>query len=220
MLASSLDGHPLVEVLLKAGAKVNAQDEEGRTALMMASYQGHAAVVKLLLNNGANVYLENNSGATALTIAQLTGKENITMLLLGAADKNKNQEVEVKISQEQSKTNQKKLLLTTPVSKQDQLINAVKQKNIIKVRDLLKQKVAVNYVDAYGNTALILAVKNSDKATVKLLLDAGANPELKPIGGKTALTLSQEAFNMDIILMLTGAVGNKNISLGRPKNSM
>ena len=44
-----------VKLLLKAGANVDAADEDGDTALTLAACNGHVEMVKLLLKAGANV---------------------------------------------------------------------------------------------------------------------------------------------------------------------
>ena len=41
-----------VAMLLKNGASVNANDSQGRTALMVAAQNGYTGIVKLLLRRG------------------------------------------------------------------------------------------------------------------------------------------------------------------------
>ncbi|XP_046383299.1 ankyrin repeat domain-containing protein 50 isoform X1 [Ischnura elegans] len=83
-------GHvAMVELLLAAGAKVNAEDHEARTALHGASWQGHASVVRLLLGAGASVDHSCTQGATPLCIAAQEGHaECVRVLLRGGADPN------------------------------------------------------------------------------------------------------------------------------------
>jgi ankyrin repeat protein len=45
----------VAELLLKSGADVNAKNNDGLTALMLASSYGRKEIVKLLLDNGADV---------------------------------------------------------------------------------------------------------------------------------------------------------------------
>jgi len=49
MLASSRGREDVAEMLLEAGAEVNAQDDDGSTALMCAAEHGCVAIVKMLL---------------------------------------------------------------------------------------------------------------------------------------------------------------------------
>lgn len=57
----------MVSLLLSSGrADVNATDNENRTALHSASWQGHAPIVKILLDHGATPDHTCNQGATAL----------------------------------------------------------------------------------------------------------------------------------------------------------
>ena len=49
MLASSRGREDIVEMLLEAGADVNAQDDDGSTALMCAAEHGCIGIVKMLL---------------------------------------------------------------------------------------------------------------------------------------------------------------------------
>lgn len=71
-----------VERLLKAGAKVNAADFRGLTALMRAAEQGHRDIVRTLLRAGADRVLTDRWGETALTLAQKKGHKEVEKLLL------------------------------------------------------------------------------------------------------------------------------------------
>lgn len=69
-LIVSYPGHSkVVKRLLDAGARINDQDAEGNTALMLAASFGRIDSVKRLLEAGANVRLSNQYGWTALIYA-------------------------------------------------------------------------------------------------------------------------------------------------------
>jgi len=59
----------VVEVLLSAGAPIDAVDNRGRTALMIAAELGHADIVDLLLGRGADRSIADKSGKRARDLA-------------------------------------------------------------------------------------------------------------------------------------------------------
>jgi hypothetical protein len=64
-----------LELLLKAGARINSQDATGATALHRATRTRCALAVRCLLNAGANPLLRNASGSAAFHLAvQTTGR--------------------------------------------------------------------------------------------------------------------------------------------------
>ncbi|KAG5848057.1 hypothetical protein ANANG_G00132790 [Anguilla anguilla] len=82
MLAVARRRMEMVWALLDSGADVNAQDGEGRTALMSACQHGHAHTVSLLLQHPrCDITLRNNAGDTALSIALGASRSDIAVLL-------------------------------------------------------------------------------------------------------------------------------------------
>jgi ankyrin repeat protein len=79
--ASSKGDAKAVQDLLNKGASINAQGEDGRTALMEAVYGGHAEVVQILLDKGANPNTKKNDGATALSFAEGAKNQKIIEML-------------------------------------------------------------------------------------------------------------------------------------------
>ncbi len=59
-----------VRLLMQHGVRINAQDNEGNTALMMAVTHQNYHVVQALLDAGANPNIKNKAGKTALQIAR------------------------------------------------------------------------------------------------------------------------------------------------------
>ena len=70
--------------LVKEGADINAQDECGRSALIMAMDQDLANIdwVVFLLANGIDVNLLDNNGDTALDLARYSSNQEAIDLLL------------------------------------------------------------------------------------------------------------------------------------------
>jgi len=71
----------IVNLLLQAGATVDAVDNDGYTALHDAAIMGKIQVVEALLNAGADKALKDNDGYTALDDAQRRNHPAIVKLL-------------------------------------------------------------------------------------------------------------------------------------------
>jgi ankyrin repeat protein len=59
----------LVKNAISSGIEVNAPDEQKRTALMLASFNGHEETVSYLIEQGADVNALDSNGRTALMFA-------------------------------------------------------------------------------------------------------------------------------------------------------
>jgi ankyrin repeat protein len=81
-----------VQRLLKSGANIEARDQQGSTALIIAAESGNTAMVKFLLENGANAAASDNNHETALIQAARAGGADSGVALLevtsGIKDKN------------------------------------------------------------------------------------------------------------------------------------
>lgn len=73
-----------VVALFSAGVSLDSTDSQGRTALHMASANGHLAVVEYLIQNGANVNATNMEKNTPLHWACLNGRIEVIRALISA----------------------------------------------------------------------------------------------------------------------------------------
>ena len=71
-----------VKRLIEAGADVNAQENDGSTALMWASLEGHAGITRLLIEAGADVNAQDNYGYIALIYTSRKGHTEVVKLLI------------------------------------------------------------------------------------------------------------------------------------------
>jgi ankyrin repeat protein len=77
---------PLVDLLLKRGAKPNATQEGGWTALHAAAQSGNRAMAETLLANGADINQRADNNQSPLDMALLKGHQDLVQFLeqLGA----------------------------------------------------------------------------------------------------------------------------------------
>jgi ankyrin repeat protein len=137
----------VLEVLGK-GADVNTSDELGRTALMLAGFDGHTEIVRLLLRKGAQVDLRDSSGRTALMYSS-SGPfpETIKLLLDWKADPN----------------------LIDNVEQWTALMFAAGEGQLEVVKILLEHGADPSLKDVDGDTALNFAQRNGHARVVSLL---------------------------------------------------
>ncbi|MBA0820807.1 hypothetical protein Gohar_019660 [Gossypium harknessii] len=69
------------QILLEAGAAVDALDKNKNTALHYAAGYGRKDCVALLLKNGAAVTLQNMDGKTPIDVAKLNDQHEVVKLL-------------------------------------------------------------------------------------------------------------------------------------------
>ena len=77
------DDAPKVRELISAGVDINAEYDDGDTALLIACWRGNKEIVELLIENGADVNYETDAYFyTALMRASGQGHAEIACLLL------------------------------------------------------------------------------------------------------------------------------------------
>jgi ankyrin repeat protein len=138
-ITSPTFGYPRVaHLLLTSGVKVNAQDNDGNTALHLAMHSKQC--VEVLLKNGANPHQTNRDGLTPLLYALTHGKK----------DKEHDPEVLVRASD----------LKKTDSNGRSALHLAAANGLEKTVRTLLKVRAETSTVDSNKHTPLLLAVLN------------------------------------------------------------
>ena len=160
---------------LAAGAAINGRDRYGRTALHVATFARQREVMRALVKAGADLALLENDRYDAVTIAAVADDEPTLALLLelGASAK-----------------------LVTSRYDGTALIAAAHLGHDGAVRALIENGAPLDHVNSLKWTALIEAVVLGDggprhQATLKALIDAGANLALTDRAGKTPLELAR-----------------------------
>ena len=73
-----------MDCLLKCGAKVDATDYDGRSALLLAAQCGHLQVVQLLVQSNADVCQTSFDGQTPLGAAAVRNEDAIIDALISS----------------------------------------------------------------------------------------------------------------------------------------
>src|SRR5262249_36855750 len=148
-------GHlPAVQMLLDAGASVNDTVSDGTSALVMAVMNGHWSVAAFLLDRGADPNAMRQ-GWSALHQITRTRRPNIGFGTPGAVPTGTMDSLE----------------LARKLIAKGANVNARMTNN--GMRDGQR-----NRLNRLGSTAFLLAAKSNDVDYMRLLLDAGADPQI------------------------------------------
>jgi uncharacterized protein len=165
---------PALRRLLDEGAPVDQRDARGRTALLAGTHANQVEAARELVRRGADVNAQDDLHDSPFLYAGAEGRLEILRLLAPKAD-------------------------FTRVNRYggSALIPAAHHGHVETVRELLKTEVPVDHVNRLGWTALLEAVILGDGGAahteiVRLLLDAGANPNLADGQGVRPLAHAQQ----------------------------
>lgn len=164
-------GHEsLVRLLLEheARADMASQTESQNTPLHFAAGRGHLGIVKLLLNNGANIHAKGK--CTEFARVAITGDRAKTSPLVDcSSERSPEMPTEMLPDMLQKKS---------PEKSQTMLLEGPPPRFLI---------ITMPWTCEGGQTALHMAAVHGNAATVRQLLDSGANIHQKDSFGRTAL---------------------------------
>lgn len=239
VIALTSESMDVVDVLLEAGASLDAKDEDGDTALMHLVYEGAPDLLSVLLDEGADVHRANDDGKTALHVAAGHGCGPCVSTLLNAGaridardDFGQTPLLDVAINDE-SQSMEEMWDMTARLLRAGADLNAYSEtgrtvlaeiaqrtQSDALVDTLLRAGADPNGQDALGwkrrypmRTALTEAIRESNYAVVRRLLDAGANPNARIEDGDTPLicAVRQEDVRLVEALLDAGStVGAQN----------
>jgi ankyrin repeat protein len=172
LLDAVSDGNLDEVVRILPNAKVDFEDENGDTALMLAVYHGYFNIVKLLLQKGADPNIINAKyPLRSPVLIDASGCGNIDIVKEILSDPRTN----VNIQNSSGRT---------------ALIKAIIYGHTEIVKLLLANGACPNIQDVDGNTALIRVASNDYSSIAKILLDRGADPNLANKNGNTPLSIA------------------------------
>jgi ankyrin repeat protein len=187
VMASKGDAAAMLDLLAK-GASIDARDDNGRTALLLATHANQVEAAKVLIEAGANVNAKDAINDSPYLYAGARGHlEILRMTLAHGAD-----------------------LKSTNRYGGTALIPAAERGHVDTVRTLIEAGVDVDHVNKLNWTALLEAIVLGDGgprhvAIVKLLVDAGANVNLADGDGVTPLQNARKHGFSDIETILVAA---------------
>ncbi|WP_194544910.1 ankyrin repeat domain-containing protein [Paenibacillus sp. JZ16] len=179
-----------VRQLLQSGADINATDEQGRTAVMAATYHNHVGTVEALIQAGADINIRDHQRNNVFLYAGAEGMMEILRLAIEA-------DADVTLTNRYGGT---------------ALIPASDRGHVEIVQELLtRTDVDVNHINNLNWTALLEAVILGDgsekyQRIVKLLLDHGADARIPDGNGVTPLQHARERGYLEIERILLDAV--------------
>jgi ankyrin repeat protein len=188
--AAAKDDVAAIRKLLLEGAAIEARDNSGATALLVATHGNRIGAAKALIEAGANVNAKDNSQDSAYLYAGAQGHlEILRMTLSHGAD-----------------------LASTNRYGGTALIPAAERGHVETVRTLIQAGVAVDHINKLHWTALLEAIilgsgGERHRRIVDLLVKAGANVNLADGGGVTPLQHARSRGFKEIeqILLAAGA---------------
>lgn len=174
-----------VQTLLGQGAKVNARDTQGRSALLAATRTNHIEVARVLIQNGADVNLQDNIQDSAHLYAGAAGHVEILKLTLEAG-------ADFKVPNRFGG---------------NALIPACERGHVEVVKLMLTTKINLDHVNRLGWTCLLEAIILSNggpkhQEIVRLLVKAGANVNLADGSGVTPLQHARQKGFKEIVAIL------------------
>lgn len=178
-----------VSKFIQQGVDINSRDSQGRTAIMIATYENDPDMVQHLIEQGADIHIQDNLKNNPFLYAGAEGYLEILKLTIDAG-------ADPKIVNRYGGT---------------ALIPASEHGYVEVVKELLERTdVDVNHINNLGWTALMEAIVLNDggksqQETIKLLIQHGADVNIPDSGGISPLQHAKERGFSEIVDILERA---------------
>jgi ankyrin len=214
-------GH--LEVLLRAGAKTNVQNVDGKTALLQASKYGELAACKLLIDAGAKTEVQDVNGRAALHYAAKYKELAICTMLVEAGAKIETQDfinsnTALHYAVKNGDLDICTMLLEARAKTDIQALDGNTALHYAAWDDcleicamLVEAGVDIDIQGKHGKTALLQAAKFGQLAACKMLIEAGAKTDIQEKNRETALHRAARSSCLELCTMLVAAGADTTI---------
>lgn len=167
----------IVHLLIEAGARADAQDSRGATAMMLAAENGSIPALRVLIDHQASLDLKDKRGMSASDYAERARRRDVVAMLERATAGYE----------------------TT--SSRMELLRAVEKGDEPALRSLLEHGGDVETRSDEGDTLLIMAARRGTADLVRTLLLNGADPDATALDywSHTALIAAADSGRMDAV---------------------
>lgn len=215
MQAARFGDVPGIGKYLAEGYGINDKTKQGKTALIIASAEGHAKAIEALLDAGADIRAQDNNGATALMVAATAGHAEATRVLLARG-------ADITIKDHDGGT---AILNAVFFGYHDATAELLKYKDAIEPADLnevvliaagmghvdilknmVQAKLNLNATGLNNRTPAMAAIKFGRVETLRILLENKVELTTKDSDGYTALDVAQNGGNKEIIELVAQAI--------------
>ncbi|KAJ3499541.1 hypothetical protein NLG97_g247 [Lecanicillium saksenae] len=208
LLWSTLAGQiEVMATLLDLDASIDAQNQYGFTALHAAAFTGSLEAARQLIHRGANCNIKDKDGWTALQTAIVKGKHELVELLKEVT--HDGEKISRQVSQTLSHLDVLYLMQEMAARKATRSVVVSGLRNVInsgwtsRLLALLEDGADINAIDEIGGmTALTHAAWLGAEDMVSLLLEHGANINLRDRDDRTALHWATEGTYAGLVEIL------------------
>jgi len=218
----SKNNEEAVDLFIKAGIPIDAKNDKGQTALMIAAEQGHVILLgKLAALNAALLTHADAGGNTALMNAARQGREQSIKALI-----EKGADVNYVVPDHEGAATTLQAVLDVPdfTTAHMNVVNELLQHNAnvsgknaagrfpllfaamhgrtAAAALLIEKGAEVNDADLKGNFSLLFAACNGNMSLVTLLVDKGANMKMALPDGQTPLMCAAKEGREDAVKVL------------------
>lgn len=184
----------IIPLLIALKANIDGRDDDGFTALIHAAERNHVPSIRALIEAGADIELAVDGGFAPLSLAIESGKYLAAKALI---------EVGASVNVAAGSDRITPLMVAASQMAVGEAALEIERRQGLRSTDiataLIERGADVNAVNAEGVSALMIAAARGNMPMLGLLLEAGADPDLKSKQGKTAIDIAQENRNPDAV---------------------